>query len=52
MDLSRVGRRLDAETIERLLRQPREVNPDATMPTPPLTRDEAFSIAAFLSRLR
>jgi len=52
VDLSRVGRRLDAETLDRLLRHPREVNPEATMPAPPLTRDEAFTIATFLFRLR
>lgn len=52
VDLSRVGHRMDAEAIDRLLRHPREVNPEASMPAPDLTRDEAFATAAFLARLR
>ena len=52
VDLYNVGRRLNAEAIERLLQHPREINPEATMPTPPLTRGEALAIAEFLSWLR
>ena len=52
VDLSRAGRRYGAESIERLLRHPRQVNPDATMPDPQLTRAEALIIADFLARLR
>ncbi len=52
VDLYGVGRHLNAETIERLLRDPQGVNPGATMPGPDLTRAEALTIAEFLSRLR
>ncbi len=52
VELYGIGRRLDAETIERVLRDPQGVNPGATMPRPDLTRVEALTIADFLSRLR
>jgi hypothetical protein len=52
VDLYAVGRHMSAETIERLLLDPREVNPEATMPQPALTRAEALVIAKFLARLR
>jgi hypothetical protein len=51
-DLSNVGRRLNAEAIERLLMHPRDVNPDATMPDPPLTRGEVLAIAEYLSQVQ
>ena len=50
-DLSNVGHRLNAEAIERLLLHPRDVNPEASMPDPPLTRGEALAIAEYLSQL-
>lgn len=52
VDLYGVGRRLNAEAIERLLRDPQGVNPVAAMPRPDLTRAEAMTIADFLARLR
>jgi hypothetical protein len=52
VDLYGVGRHLSPETIERLLLHPQEVNPDAIMPQPALTRAEALTIAKFLGRLR
>jgi len=52
VDLSRVGRRLNAEALERLLLHPRDVNPEATMPSPPITPGEALAIADYLSRLQ
>lgn len=51
VDLSRVGRRLNAEALERLLLHPRDVNPEATMPSPPLTPGEALAVAEYLSQL-
>jgi hypothetical protein len=52
VDLSRVGRRLNAEALERLLLHPRDVNPEATMPGPPITPGEALAIAEYLSQLQ
>jgi cbb3-type cytochrome oxidase cytochrome c subunit len=50
VDLYGAGRHLSAEAIERLLLYPQEVNPEATMPQPTLTRAEAQTIADFLAR--
>ena len=52
VDLSTVGRRLNAAAIERLLLDPHGVNTEATMLRAPLTRAEVLSIAEFLSRFR
>ena len=52
VDLSGVGRRLNAEAIERLLLDPHDVNTEAAMLRPPLTRAEVTAIAEFLAWLR
>jgi hypothetical protein len=52
VDLSTVGRRLNAVAIERLLRDPHGVNTEARMLRPPLTKAEVSAIADFLARLR
>lgn len=50
--LDRIGGRLSADRIFRLLRDPRSVNPATTMPNPNLSEDEARHLAAFLAGLR
>ena len=52
LDLSRVGRRLNAIAIERLLMDPHGVNTEATMLRPPLTQAEVSAIADFLVQFR
>jgi len=52
LDLSGVGRRLNAVAIERLLKDPHGVNTEASMLRPPLTKAEVTAIAEFLARLR
>ena len=52
VDLSGVGRRLNAEAIERILLDPQGFNPQATMLRPPLTRAEVIAITEFLTWLR
>jgi hypothetical protein len=52
VNLQGVGRRLNAEAIERLLLDPHEINTEASMLRPPLTRAEVASIADFLAQLR
>lgn len=51
-DLTHVGSRLSYETIERILTDPRSVNPQATMPTPPLSHEERDQVGHFLAGLR
>jgi nitric oxide reductase subunit C len=48
-DLTEVGSRLDEETIQAILADPRAVNPEATMPRPPLTERERNELASFLA---
>jgi cytochrome c len=50
--LDRVGTRLSGERLFRMLRDPRSVNPAATMPNPNLSEDEARHLAAYLAELR
>jgi mono/diheme cytochrome c family protein len=50
--LDRVGTRLAADRLYRLLRDPRSVNPASTMPNPNLSEDEARHLAAYLAALR
>ncbi len=51
-DLTHVGGKLDRGTIEKLLENPRSVNPNATMPPVPLTHDERDRMADFLTGLK
>jgi hypothetical protein len=51
VDLTNVGRYQNAAAIERRLANPRGVDPEATMPTPPLTRGEISAIAEYLAGL-
>jgi nitric oxide reductase subunit C len=51
-DLTQVGGKLDRETIEKILENPRSVNPNATMPPVPLTHDERDRMADFLTGLK
>jgi cbb3-type cytochrome oxidase cytochrome c subunit len=50
-DLSHVGARLPYETIERILAEPRSVNPYAVMPAPALLPPERVELARFLAGL-
>ncbi len=50
-DLTHVGRRMDRQTIEKLMENPKSVNPKATMPAVPLTHDELDQLADFLAGL-
>lgn len=47
-----MGSRLSADRMFRLLRDPRSVNPQSTMPNPNLSEDEARHLAAYLASLR
>ncbi len=51
-DLTHVGSRLDYETIERILADPRSVNPAATMSPPPLSHEERDQIGRFLAGMK
>jgi len=51
-ELTHVGSRLTYETIERILTDPRSVNPQATMPPPPLSHEERDELGHFLSGLK
>ncbi len=51
-DLTRVGSRLTRETISRLLTDPSLVNPQATMPPPPLSPQERDELEQFLAALK
>ena len=51
-DLTHVGSRLSYETIERVLTDPRSVNPQAIMPVPPLSHEEKDQVGRFLAGLK
>jgi nitric oxide reductase subunit C len=51
-ELTHVGSRLDYERIERILTDPSAGNPQATMPPPPLSREERGTLAQFLAELK
>ena len=51
-DLNHVGSRLTYETIERILTDPRSVNPEAIMPVPPLSHEERDQLGQFLTALK
>jgi nitric oxide reductase subunit C len=51
-DLTHVGSRLPYETIERILADPRSVNPQATMPPVPLSHEERDALGAFLAGMK
>lgn len=51
-ELTHVGSRLDYERIERILTDPSAVNPQATMPPPPLSHEERDKVAQFLAELK
>ena len=48
-ELTHVGSRLTYETIERILTDPRSVNPQATMPPPLLSHEERDELGRFLA---
>ncbi|HEY8368629.1 MAG TPA: c-type cytochrome [Thermodesulfobacteriota bacterium] len=50
--LDGVGRRLSADRMFRILRDPRSLNPEGHMPNPNLSEDEARHLAAYLATLR
>lgn len=50
--LDRVGSRLSADRMFRMLRDPRTLNPEAHMPNPNLSEDEARHLAAYMATLR
>ncbi len=51
-NLSTVGARLDRDRLQRLLTNPRSVNPSATMPAIPLADGERDSIVSYLLSLK
>jgi nitric oxide reductase subunit C len=51
-ELTHVGSRLSYERIERVLADPRSVNPQGTMPPTQLSHEERDALAAFLSKLK
>lgn len=51
-DLTHAGSRLSYEIIERVLTDPRSVNPQGTMPPPALSHEERDQLAAFLSGMK
>jgi len=51
-DLTHVGARLPYEVIERILADPSAVNPQATMPPPPLSHEERGQLGQFLAGLK
>ena len=51
-ELTHVGSRLQHEQIERILTDPMSVNPQATMPPPPLSHEERTKLAQFLAELK
>ncbi len=51
-DLTHVGGRLDRNTIEKIMEDPKSVNPQATMPAPTLSHDERDQLADFLTGLK
>jgi nitric oxide reductase subunit C len=51
-DLTHAGSRLTYETIERVLTDPRSVNPQGTMPPPTLSHEERDQLAGFLAGMK
>ncbi len=51
-DLTHVGSRLSTETMERIMTDPRSVNPRATMPPLALSHEERDEIANFLAKMK
>ncbi|MBI3013558.1 MAG: cytochrome c [Candidatus Tectomicrobia bacterium] len=51
-ELTHVGGRLDHNTIEKILDNPRSVNPKATMPQIPLSHEQRDQLADFLTGLK
>lgn len=51
-DLTHVGARRDRSTLEKILEDPKSVNPQATMPAPGLGRTERDQLADFLAGLK
>ncbi|MBI4522271.1 MAG: cytochrome c [Deltaproteobacteria bacterium] len=51
-DLTHVGSRLDYQTIEKVLIDPRSVNPQGTMPPTQLSHDDLDELARFLANLK
>jgi cbb3-type cytochrome oxidase cytochrome c subunit len=51
-DLTHVGARLSYDTITRVLTDPASVNPEATMPPPPLSADEREELGRFLAAMK
>jgi nitric oxide reductase subunit C len=51
-ELTHVGSRLSYEAIEKLLTDPRSVNPQGTMPLTPLSHEERDELSAFLAKMK
>lgn len=51
-ELTHVGSRLTYETIERVLTDPRSVNPQGTMPALALSHEERDELAGFLAKMK
>lgn len=51
-ELTHVGSRLSYEAIEKILTDPRSVNPQSIMPPPAVSHEERDQLAAFLAGLR
>jgi len=51
-ELTHVGSRLSHETIEKVLTDPRSVNPQATMPPISLSHEERDELSAFLAKMK
>jgi len=51
-DLTHVGARLSIETIEKVLTDPRSVNPQGIMPTSALSQSETAALASFLAGMK
>jgi cbb3-type cytochrome oxidase cytochrome c subunit len=50
--LTNVGSRLPYETIEKVLTDPRSVNPQGIMPSMPLSHEEMDALGRFLAQLK
>ena len=51
-DLTHVGSRVPYETIEKVLTDPRSVNPQGIMPSMPLSHEEMDALGRFLAQLK
>ena len=51
-ELTHAGSRLSYEVIEKVLTDPRSVNPQATMPPPPLSHEQRDQLASFLTGMK